>query len=762
MDWEKNSLVQTRNASGEQMHEVIGTQDHFSCVAHGIVTNTPLSSSEEWDSWVYDIENTRFQVSEVWNKAERIVRLKEEWFLVPKTYIIPHKRALSQPRRINLDNISVWPPWIVRSSCIEEDKAGASNAWRFKSIVVTWNKEELLEAVEQVIGHALALNATPSVIIQEYIEGSNYGVAFSRFLLDNNAYLPVAEYSSKAEAVTWGVESIRRHCFLWGDEELELPMPDDFLPRLQPILKRVELTFGTTQDIEYVVKDGEIYLLQSRDCVNTSNNSKWWSWTSRQKTPIFPCLFRTKITWTYQSKYDSHNQYILVSKWWITHLFYNKSDIQSFQENWIDGIKDSKNQTEEREKDFRKRLSRLISFARGLIENTDFDSNDSILKNIEQYEELYSLCVEISNEAFLWWFVLEKYLRSWLDARTESLELNSTGFQVFNILTESKRPSWSQILRRNIAIFAKILPDELISLVRENNLDEFSESIQRDPSLADRWSQIFEKYKWLWFNWIWPGLTQNAMFDVLRSIVNNSSIERAEETQDKDELFGKLWISEKDQYLFDLLGYFIHLKDWRNGMYSISAYHFFQWLIRLSDSRGIKVESLYDMSLKEVKDMIKTGKWNITQQEVKDMTLWTNTNGAELILRDKEAEDYMKTQNISLEEEFDANADVLKWESVCGWLVKWRAKFLSHDSWTTYGKDDIIIATSVHPTETGIIASVWGIIVEEWGITSHISIMARENWIPCIINLRNACKIIQEGEEITLDANKGCVFRQKN
>ncbi len=43
-------------------------------------------------------------------------------------------------------------------------------------------------------------------------------------------------------------------------------------------------------------------------------------------------------------------------------------------------------------------------------------------------------------------------------------------------------------------------------------------------------------------------------------------------------------------------------------MYSMSAYHFFQWLIKLSDNRGIKVESLYNMSLKEVKDMIKAGK----------------------------------------------------------------------------------------------------------------------------------------------------------
>lgn len=168
------------------------------------------------------------------------------------------------------------------------------------------------------------------------------------------------------------------------------------------------------------------------------------------------------------------------------------------------------------------------------------------------------------------------------------------------------------------------------------------------------------------------------------------------------------------------------------------------------------------MSLQEVKDMIKGGKENSNQNEVEDITLWTNSNWVELILRGREAEDYMRSQNIGLEEEFDPDADVLKWESVCGWLVKWRVKFLSDDSGTTYRKDDIIIATSVHPTETGIIANVWGIIVEEWGITSHISIMARENWIPCIINSRNACRIIQEGEEIILDANKGCVFRKKN
>ncbi len=761
MDWIKDSLVQIVTASEQGAHAVTSTQDRFSCGIHDIITDRQLSSDEEWDNWIYDIENLQFQVSEVWNKAERIARLKQEWFLVPKTYIIPHQRALIQPRRLNLDSISVWPPWIVRSSCLEEDRADISNAWRFKSIIVTWDKEELLKAIEEVIDHAISLNATPSIIIQEYIKGSNYGAAFSRFLLDNNAYLPVAEYSSKAEAVTWGVESIKRHCFFWWDEEFELPAPDDFLPKLQSILRRAESTFGTTQDIEYVVKDGEVYLLQSRDCVDTSNDSNWWPWTSRQKTPIFPCLFRTKITWTYQSKYNSHNQYILVSKWWVTHLFYNKTDIKNFQENWIHGLKDSKIQTEEREKDFQKRLSRLISFARGLIENTDFDSTESILRNIEQYEELYALCVDISNEAFLWWFVLEKYLRSWLDARIENLGLNFTSFQIFNILTESKQPSWSQILRRNISLFAKKLSDEMILMVKGNNLDGFSSFLQKEPSLADKWNQIFEKYKWLWFNWIWPGLTHNTMFDVLRTVVNSSSLEEIEETQDKDELFEKLWIWEKHKYLFDLLGYFIYLKDWRNGMYSMSAYHFFQWLTKLSKNREVKIEGFYDMSLREVKDTIRAGKGNNDQKEVKDVILWTNSNGSELLLRGQEAEDYMRRQSISLEEEFDVNADVLRWESVCGWLVKWRAKFLSRTDWVLYGKDDIIIATSVHPTETGIIANVWGIIVEEWGITSHISIMARENRIPCVINLRNACKIIKEGEEITLNANKGCVFREK-
>ncbi|MBT3727209.1 hypothetical protein HOG21_06135 [bacterium] len=39
-------------------------------------------------------------------------------------------------------------------------------------------------------------------------------------------------------------------------------------------------------------------------------------------------------------------------------------------------------------------------------------------------------------------------------------------------------------------------------------------------------------------------------------------------------------------------------------------------------------------------------------------------------------------------------------------------------------------------------------------MTSHISILAREAGIPCIINVENACKIINENEDIMLDANQ--------
>ena len=705
---------------------------------------------------LYMTLNDKLDPHDVWYKSANLARLHQEWFRVPKTLIIPYKNIVNDI--IDIEDIDVTFPCIVRSSCLEEDKKGESNAWKYKSIVVYSGKNELRKAIKSVIWHARSLNSTPSIIIQEYIEGDYYWVWFSKYLCDNNAYLPITEYSSKAEAVTWWTEKINRYHYLWLDKDSELPPPLPFLKELWEILKKVEQIFGSVQDIEYVVKNNLIYLLQSRDCVDYSNWSIRWNWTKRQNTPIFPCLLKAQITEDYINKYQSYNQYIIINDWNnVTHFLYNKEDIKNFQKNWIEKMGDIDSELKKYSQNLNEKLNNLIKFSEELEMLTNFDDSDNICNLLEEYKQLYSQCVDLSNETFLWWFMIEKYLRSRINNKIEWKQYSKyTSSQIFNILTsDEKNNSRSTLLKNEIQEFSNLIPEYLKNIIKDWKYEEFLKHLENEEFLYYDRKKIFSKYKWLGFNRIWPWLTNKIMFDILKSILTKMEVVGNEEIINKDDLFSFLEVESKDRKLFDLLWYFIYIKDWRNWMYSKASYNFYSWLKKICDSKKIRIETLYRKSFDEVKWIIK---WNTTNNDKESITLWTQIDWKEEIFHGNEAEEYMKENWIIINEQYNKNITSLSGEGVSDWIINWYAKILNIED-KEYTKDDIIIASSIHPTETGVLSNVGWIIVEEWWITSHISILARELKIPCIINVKNASKVIKNWESILLNANTWIITR---
>ncbi len=54
-----------------------------------------------------------------------------------------------------------------------------------------------------------------------------------------------------------------------------------------------------------------------------------------------------------------------------------------------------------------------------------------------------------------------------------------------------------------------------------------------------------------------------------------------------------------------------------------------------------------------------------------------------------------------------------------------------------------------------------GIITDEGGVTCHAAIVSRELGIPCVVGTGDATKILEENEIVTLDGNKGLVYKGK-
>jgi len=76
-------------------------------------------------------------------------------------------------------------------------------------------------------------------------------------------------------------------------------------------------------------------------------------------------------------------------------------------------------------------------------------------------------------------------------------------------------------------------------------------------------------------------------------------------------------------------------------------------------------------------------------------------------------------------------------------------------------RGDILVTTMTTPDMVPAMQKAAAIVTNEGGITCHAAIVSREMGIPCIVGTRNATSILKEGEEITVHATHGVVYKGK-
>ena len=74
-----------------------------------------------------------------------------------------------------------------------------------------------------------------------------------------------------------------------------------------------------------------------------------------------------------------------------------------------------------------------------------------------------------------------------------------------------------------------------------------------------------------------------------------------------------------------------------------------------------------------------------------------------------------------------------------------------------FKEGNIIISICTNPLLMPVLTKCSGIVTDEGGIMCHAAIVSRELKIPCIIGTKIATKVLKDGDEIELDAEKGIV-----
>ncbi len=71
---------------------------------------------------------------------------------------------------------------------------------------------------------------------------------------------------------------------------------------------------------------------------------------------------------------------------------------------------------------------------------------------------------------------------------------------------------------------------------------------------------------------------------------------------------------------------------------------------------------------------------------------------------------------------------------------------------------DILITRCTDPGWTAVFSKLQGVVTETGGMLSHAAVICREYGIPAVLAVKNATKIIQDGDLITIDGNNGALL----
>ena len=223
-------------------------------------------------------EITKKDVQEVGGKAANLGELIKFGFNVPKGFVCTAKEnknnIYNMYNKLKLDKVA------VRSSAICEDGTQNSYAGQFETFL-NIDKEEIIKSVEKcyrsenIKGYINEKNIVDdntkvSVIVQEMIDGDISGVMFTKDPVSGDDTIIIESVLGLGEKLVQGevtpAQIIINKNTLTMENKVGIKMlSNNEIELLSKIGLELERFFKAPQDIEWSLKDGKIYILQTRN-----------------------------------------------------------------------------------------------------------------------------------------------------------------------------------------------------------------------------------------------------------------------------------------------------------------------------------------------------------------------------------------------------------------------------------------------------------------------------------------------------------------
>ncbi|WP_426294303.1 PEP/pyruvate-binding domain-containing protein [Dyadobacter endophyticus] len=278
--------------------------------------------------FISDTEPQKAAGVTIGGKAENLFRLKRFGMPVPRFVVIPWETLLagfseSEMVACLTDAFDNTSQFAVRSSATGEDGAAFSFAGQFESYLSV-RPDELAGRIEDVRRSAFSERVTAyrkhhglpgvgevAVIVQEMVDADAAGVAFGANPLTGNRHEKVINavfglgdglVSGERNADQFVLNGVEIQ-YIPSNDQAEPALTDAQIHRLGEILDTLARELGQPQDIEFAVRNHEIYLLQTRPITTLAERpaGNYILWDNSNIIESYPGV-TTPLTFSFISK----------------------------------------------------------------------------------------------------------------------------------------------------------------------------------------------------------------------------------------------------------------------------------------------------------------------------------------------------------------------------------------------------------------------------------------------------------------------------
>ena len=418
------------------------------------------------------------------------------------------------------------------------------------------------------------------------------------------------------------------------------------------------------------------------------------------------------------------------------HWYWNEDDLTFIREEFFGRLRRDKNYLKTLEREWQTKIKSLNLQLKS-IDNLDLSSlSDSSL--IKTYRIFY--------QAYIDEF---KYFMALGDA----VSMPADTYLV---------PEFAKALGQDFSeVFPKLLTTKYLSFIEEEGIarEKLASQLASGHGLSDKsLARHAAKYFYISNNYA-RGVRLNGT-DFLQLILQDLSQKPAAKSRpiskampDKQRLIKKYRLTPRQKMFLYVIDEFFKIQDTRKKYVLIANYYQFEFLKEISRRTGVPSSYLNYSVYPEVPAILK-GK--IGRKELAPRRL----GGACLHLPSGYHLFFGRDYQALLKYFFacrQSNQEIKGFTASRGCQRGRVKKILKIHDMVNMEKGDILVTSMTRPEMVPAMRLASAIITDEGGITSHAAIISRELKIPCLIGTKNATQILNDGDEVEVDANRGVV-----